>query len=323
MSLWHRDPQTEQQLKDLGIQWKYQSNIPIKDLKVAQSQKNNPRYGEPLDETNYKLMAMSMKFGHSFPAITIGPLPNNPSGKFILAGNHRVRAAQESGRDFIDAYVVESLNEYQYDQFIHKNNITHGLNITEEQKIQTCLEIHHKHGKSIKDLNDEYFAGDKKYYNKIVAADEAAVVAETLREQRIDDTKICPSSKTALHRIKNDVNILKDAARLIIDYDLSTSDVEDLTKKIREKRSESDRAAFLVETKKVLQQKTKTGVMPPETDLKRKMNSFCAFLATGYKKGRAFPSVDEFSSAEGAKELRDTAQKIIEALKVIRTKSKG
>lgn len=312
--MWHRNPAVEGLLTEIGMTYEYRHNVPIKSLKLRESLENNARFGSALDEARVSKYSFEMKAGKSFPAPVVS------QQGLILAGNQRINAAVNAGRTAIDAYVIVKSAQSQVDDFIRRDNTLHGKELTDDEKIQTCVEQHRKHGMAITKLNDMYFGGDGKSYQKIVSANQAKDVEERLLQKNVVTTQLSESTLTALHPLRENINTLRDTAQLALDFKLNTSEMDGVVKAIREKDTEEDRKAIIAEFRSTQVRRTRTGTVAPEASLKRQLGIFLKFLNSGHN-GKPFPAIETLvKDKETAKELAETANAIIDGLKLLKRK---
>lgn len=314
---WFRDEGVEQLLKSIGVSFEFRQNIPISKLKIKESLATNARFGNALDEDRIEMYSFSMQAGNKFPA------PVLDKDYLILAGNQRTNAAKKAGRQTVDAYVIVKADASQIDDFIRRDNTRHGKSLTEEEKIQTCVELYRKHQIPVKRLNDLYFGGNHKTYERILVANRAKQVEELLLGKNIVASKLSTSALAAMHPLNENINVLRETAMMTLDYDLSSAQVEDIAKLIREKKTEAERLAVVATARQELDQKTKRGVTAqPDVQLRKQMVAFRKFMVSG-NAGKQFPSIELISSdKELQKEVRELATELINALKDVKERIK-
>ena len=157
---WYKDQKVEQLMASLGIKYDYRVGIPISKLEKT-SARDNARFGESIDPDFVEMYTYAMKQGTRFPAPVLSPRLK------VLAGNQRIAAAQKAGQEAIDAYIVTEATPEAVEEFARRDNIDHGKNLSEDQKIESCVGLHRHHGLSLKDLNNRFFGGNPKTYDKI------------------------------------------------------------------------------------------------------------------------------------------------------------
>jgi hypothetical protein len=313
--MWEKDSSVEQLLDSLKIKWKYVENLKINTLKVEDSKKNNARFGKALNDDDCTLYASKMKEGVRFPAIVI------VEGGYILGGNNRVNGAIQAGLKIVDAYVCDSsITDLQRDAFIRQDNIRHGRNLNTEEKIAACVEQHRKYKISMRDLNDQFFGGKPETYSKITAENTAQDVRERLQSKNVDTKGICSSVLASLSPVKDNINVLKDAGRVVSDYKLPTAQVEEMVKDIREKQTEDEQIAVIVAWKKKINDQNTGKKNRPETNLRRELTRMRSFLATG-NNGKCFPPIEKLTNdKKERKELKSDVNEIIDSLKDLKAR---
>lgn len=314
--MWHRDEGAEQLMEQIGIKFELRPNIPITKLKIKESLENNARFGSPLDDQRVQQYAYAMQAGVRFPSPVL-------SGDFLIyAGNQRANAAIKSNRSTIDAYIITKATQDQIDDFIRRDNIRHGKSLTDEEKVQTCVELHRKHHKSIRELNDLYFGGNDKTYARIVAANQAKAVEDKLLSKNVVAVKLPTSTLASMHPIANDINVLRDTAILALDFSLSSSQVDDIIKEIKEKPTEAERHAVVRSKRVEIETKSKGGRVQPEVTLRKAVVSFRKTLENGFD-GKAFPPLEKLvTDKDVKKQMIDEVNRIIDQLKHLKEKVK-
>lgn len=313
--MWHRDERVEQLLKELGITFEYRIGIPVNSIKIKESKAINARCGDSSDEQRVAEYAYSMKRGAPFPA------PVLTKDLLIAAGVHRITAAQECDFTKIDAYIINATTQ-QLDEFTRRDNIGHGKGLDEQQKLVTCVEQHLKYGKSVKELNDTYFAGNEKTYNAICVAVRAKRVEEKLLSKGVPTNGLNNSILASMHVIADNQNVLKSVGSLASEYKLTTAQVDDLVKTVQAKPDERERLKVVSEHRAALLEKTTKGKgVSVEVLFKRELDKFYKFLEAG-NDGAVFPIVDSMFSDNDARTIKAKINDVINGLKRLKEKAK-
>lgn len=121
-----RSPQVEQMLTSRGIDFQFEANFAISEVREAEeAQVRLVAHRAPKDQvTKY---ATAMKHGATFPAIVI-----NESFEKI-DGNTRLEAKRKNGADTIAAYVVYGVTPLEARSLSVELNQSNGLAMTEEE----------------------------------------------------------------------------------------------------------------------------------------------------------------------------------------------
>lgn len=256
---WSRNSQVETLLQQVGLEFVYQTTIPISRIDFAASRRNNPRFNEALDPDIVEQYRTKLASGVDFPApVLIKSDPNGPGNQplLILAGNHRLDGAIRNGLSDVDAYVVTKWSQKGIDLFIRADNLTHGKGYTEEQKIEHVVFLHFRYGRpqpgqmldpkfTVENLVRE-FAGEQNtsFYKKVNTAIKAREVAQVLNEKGFDSNKIIstPAGKerlAAIHEFRQKPFVLRDLATYIHRFSPDKSEIQELTETV-EKISDDD-----------------------------------------------------------------------------------
>lgn len=267
-----------------------------------------------IDDAQCLLYVHRMRQGIRFPAIVI------TTNNMILGGNNRIHAAIQAGRTVVDAYVVNP-SEQQRVQFMRLDNSRHGLNLCEDQKIITCVELFRKYQIPIKQLNDQFFGGSTETYHQIQRYNAAEDVKEKLQSKGVDTKGMSIGTLAALYTLNDNLPTLKEAGSVVAEFHLNTAQVEDLTKTIRNGLTEKDRLTTIKEYKKQLQESKEGKKNKPETNLRRELSRFLRIITEG-NDGGPFPCIDKMTDdREARKELKEDVNKILNALKALKERA--
>lgn len=302
--MWHRDTKTEQLLRDVGIKAEFRQGIPITKLKIEESLRNNARI-DPLDQIKVDKYAFDMARGVSFPA------PIITDTYIIMAGNQRSAAAIKANRSVIDAYVVSGYTQEQYDDLIRRDNTTHGKALTESEIMATCIELNRRYGRSLRELNNQYFGGNSQTYGRMIAASHRETVAGRLNKKGVAATRLKDAHLEKMHPVQDD-NVLRDLGILTLDYSLSTDALADIVTEIGKKPSEAERKQVVVQKRHEWEARVKgVPTASPGTALCKQLLSFRKFLATG-NGGKPFPQLHALDAADAVKAKADIDAIVLE-----------
>jgi len=321
MGHWHVDFEAEQTMKSIGMKFKYVENYALRLIKAKDSKQLNARFDASTDEEMVQQYANQMKSNIAFPAIVV----EEKTGR-VLGGVHRYSASVICGWEIISVYLVTEATQAQIDDFIRRDNCRHGKNLTEKEKIATCVELHKKYGHPVTWLNEKYFAKNPQTYEKIVLAIQAATVEDKLVELHVPVlNSMTRSTLTAMHPIVNNTNVLKEVGKLVHEYDLPINRVQEVVKEIRRCSTEATQLQSIQEKRQELYIESKKGVVAipkPEKDLYKTVRNFKHFLETGFS-GKPFPPVDKFvlDSAQ-QKEICESITTICNLLKSLKRKTR-
>lgn len=301
---WTRNPDLERRLGELGMKWEYKRGVMLTSLKVEESKHNNARFSTPIDEEKCLEYAGAMESGAIFPAIVV------KADGMILAGNNRVHAAQFVGEKSVDAYVVTEATAAAIEEFVRTDNITHGMDLTEEQKIRQIVHLHRKEGKPLQQLCNRFF-GRRDMYARLLAAVHAASVREQLENCGVDPNKLeevaqdtpsiladlytlCPGDKAGIRNVK----LLREAFHIIVGCGLNSAQVNEMIRAVKVANDEKEQLATLDEYERT-HKKVKAKATPASTKFRMHMSGLYNVLTTG-KGGNQFRSFSEFPITDEA-----------------------
>ena len=317
MNQWYRDPRLEQTLLKLKIPYSYRKDIPIADMNIRGSLANNARADGAVDPELAARYAFDMGKGDCFPGIVV---EETDRGYLILGGNQRMHAAKIAGRTHVDAFVIKSVPPREKEALLRLDNTYHGKLISLEEKIMSCVELITKHRMTITKACELFFASNDNMYAMIERAKLGEEVRLKLAERGVMDP-LESGTRTAMHPIIKDINVLCDVAHLASEYSLTGEKVKEVVKEIGSKSSEAERHAVVIRYKADLNAIVKRGSLPLGSILRRQVFSFRKFLTTGYE-GEAFPSVSKVvEDKKQAEELKQAIDAIIASLKVMKEKA--
>lgn len=312
--MWDRDPVCEQLLGDVGIKSEYKTGIPIAKLRVKESKRLNVRPNETLDESMCNRYSYDMKRGIRFPAICIR------EDNIIIAGIHRIEAAQRAGFTSVDAYILKGLTQQQEDEFIRRDNARHGKTLTEEVKISTCVELHRKYGTKLTKLCNDFFGGEVAAYNKMISLNWAYEVREQLETQGVAARNIPQSALATLYKLRENTNVLREAGIIAAQHALTQTQCDELVKKVNAKGTEAEKLVVVTEMRAELTQKARSGTrkVNPVKALKQTLARVRSALLEG-NGGKKFPEIDKMTEdKEERKTLKEEVNEIINILKNIK-----
>jgi|APFre7841882654_1041346.scaffolds.fasta_scaffold27163_2 hypothetical protein len=316
--MWRRDQVVEDLLKRKGISFEYKTDILTSLIQLEESPVSNPRHLVTNYEGDIKLFASKMENGEKFPAIVI------TKDRAILCGNHRVRAAKDAGWKTIDAYVIGPTNPQKLDEFVREDNNRHGRNLTDEEKIEACVELFRKHKTPMRESCMNYFGNDATMYTKIQQLNMAREVGERLALKGIDPEKIPNHLKSMIHPFRDEAIILRDLASLSIEFGLNQPKLEAVLTELdslpSDKRTETEKKSIIEKCRKAMQAAAKTGhsALHPETSLLRALTHMESVLNAGFN-GKSYPPIDKLiEDRKERKKIKEMITKVIDKLKKLK-----
>jgi ParB-like chromosome segregation protein Spo0J len=232
---WANDPTAEPCFK-LN---KVKPTVEVVAIENIENWKDNPaRLKQGVNKEKVSEYSLAMKNGDVFPR----PVLLKTNGKlYIAGGHHRIPAATEIGDTHIEAYIVETDDEFTKQSLPVELNIRHGEGYSLEERIVLAVDKVKNFSISAKDASRRYNAPVSTIQNKI-RSDELSVI--------LAKSGISGLSQTALVRLNvlgDNENLLMAAARLAKDANLTGEQIGDLVMAVRQQKSES---AGIVEIEK-------------------------------------------------------------------------
>lgn len=139
-----RNPLYEQHLKLQGLsegkEWNYLDKVPLAEIDLIKSQRNQAREQAINEEQVGRFMA-DKRAGYVFPALVGRRI--SPRGKFVLLdGNHRAVADTRLGRKEVDMYLVLSEDQKIIDRLCWTfNEAVNGTPLTDDERMDHAIEF--------------------------------------------------------------------------------------------------------------------------------------------------------------------------------------
>ena len=235
---WYQDPKVELLLEQLGIHWEWK-RIAWSKLRIKQSLKNNART-IPLNEDNWFSIANDLDEGDDcqLPGLVVW----RPEGKReeynIADGNHRVKAIDFVGHapEKIDAYVMMCDDPLLIDTATRLFNRKLGLGQDNTDALSNALHmLDNSPHLTIKRVARLF--GLKE--NQIQKAKKANETSRILHNNKLPSKDICDTNLVSLNQLKQNEAVLLDAAEVVKDMKLSTTDTQQMVQRVKAKRSEA------------------------------------------------------------------------------------
>ncbi len=269
-----RSPFYENLLKKEGLEhetgWIYFEKIPLNEIDLVKSLRNQARLTEPVVEDLVAAYAAAKKSGDDFPALVL--YQPTPRTKYrIIDGNQRAEAFSRAGVKMVDAYVILSADPMVIDRLTWTwNNKTNGLRITQEEALAHAISYVRKYGLSTREAAKEWGVHHLKIQKQIRVEDTRSL----LHKHGVDTSKTVDSlidRFTTLHIHGEDV--VAKVGALVVENGLSQDDVDRLNRDIRAAKTSEDKLCVIAnlaasEEVKARRAETKGGklAMPKKTN---------------------------------------------------------
>lgn len=297
-----KDPRFESWLTREGVTFHYAAKIPLSNFDDKASLGNQARLGKPLIEERVQQYATAFEQGAEFPALIAY---QGKDGKYILiAGNHRLAAAQLTKRRDLDAYVVEIDDAYIVRRLTVAANSQEGMGTTREESIIQALDLMQRFKRSAAEVAPSFNL-------KPAVLDDAMRrkrAAERLTKLGVPTVRLSPSTLQVLGSVKND-NALKDAAKLVNSTRLGWDRVTRLVTEVNDRRTEEAQREVIQQWSqrpdiKRLRAESRGGRTKPKPTVGQKLTRQVADLATTVNNTNRLSDLGITSSAE-IRELHD------------------
>jgi len=254
MLKWIKDQKVENKLRSLGVKFEIEQ-IPFAKIDRDEGIRRQARMIGKLDENNVVNLAIAMGLPDAaFPMVVL----NKPRSGNLWAwsGNHRLGGFQlafteeECKNAILDAYVTQ-VNEPVMQDFLPRvlNTVETSLPFTREERIFHARYMCTKHGVTTQEAAAAF--GIKPEWITISNRVEEArqIVAEVLGEK---SNGFSASALKFLHTLSDDVNIVKETAKVLHRHEVKGKDLEHLIADVKAKPTHLDKMAELARWEKVL-----------------------------------------------------------------------
>lgn len=133
-----RDLALERKLAERGLQYEFRPGLPLTEVNVEASLKNQVRLREPLNQDTIDRYRVALGRGVVFPAVILSR-SKTLRGLVAYDGNHRIAASKSNGRKTIDAYIVNNASEQAMLQLATEANLEHGLPTSKDDRLHAAL----------------------------------------------------------------------------------------------------------------------------------------------------------------------------------------
>lgn len=162
--LFTKDAKVEQLLKDFGVEWVYEPELPMKSIDKRASRNNQVRFEGPIDETQVNTIARSLDAGQGdlIPAL-IGNLTSAPGAKIIVItladGNNRHEGVLRASYNYptVGLYTIRVNDPEKVRRIGVAMNIRNGRGNTAKSQAHHIIRDHLDLDISIKDSADVYW----------------------------------------------------------------------------------------------------------------------------------------------------------------------
>lgn len=228
---------TEQIIEDVGLKVPEVQSIPLEKIEhsVERSQTRETTYNEDALETYVNWIEMGS------PTPPIIAMKNGRDLFEVLAGDHRVESNRRAGSKTLLAFVLQGATPAQAAEIRYRSNTGHGLYLGQRERLEAGVHLVREMGRNTADVAREL--GIKPSTLKQRIDEEQAT--DDLAAAGVDPTLIPPASRIKLRPLRTDHAVLRKAAELTHQAQLSTADVGRLVKKVRQQTSEDGRLSVV------------------------------------------------------------------------------
>lgn len=269
---WFRNEIVEQKLKELGIPFHWEENIPFKKLNIKKSLKNNARImGASLDDdVVLNLAIVAERDDAALPGLVLTKAGNSYD---INDGNHRSACCEVAGlvtpKFTVSAYVLDTDDEALIELATRVLNRTNGLQQNTEEAVEQCVRLLDKYpAMSAAELGKIFGVKD----NLISRHLRARHVADKLTDHKIRATGFPVSTLVSLGQLDRSEPAMIEAATIAQRHKLPGTRVQEMVNKVKKKRSEASQLIVLADIDKELSRFASNGSAGTRRILKNKEN---------------------------------------------------
>ena len=150
---WIDDLIAEPELSKRKIKWEVEA-VPIDQIDLNYD--NMGRIADRIDPDKVNEYGAKMLDGVPFPRPILNCWPGKGGKKYrVVGGNHRTGGAKEAGFTHLEAYVIETTDEYILETLPMALNIIHGKNVSNDERLAQAKRAIDAHGvKATQAAND-------------------------------------------------------------------------------------------------------------------------------------------------------------------------
>ncbi len=297
-----RNPVYEQALNKQGLKWEYVEKVPLADIDINKSFRNQARNQSLVDELvdSYE---QAYKDGDQFPPLVI--YRTSARSRFVLIdGNQRSTAARKAGKEDHDAYLVDCNDPRVIDRVTWTfNNMVNGKRLSKEECLDHAMSFVRKYGMTHAEAAKEWglSRAQLQRHVKLTEINEELIKAGVKKTPLLTNDKLF--SLSPLMQAGKD--LFCKAAETVANYGLGSKDIEGLLKDVanattsEDKRVTVDKLATSEEAKR-RRAETKGGTIntrrnDPRDQLDRVITSGNR-LFTSYDKAALKPAPEDYKT---------------------------
>ncbi len=280
---WREDPANEAAVRKFGLEWTIE-DWPIKSLDMEASWHNQARISCPKHPDWIEKYKLAFERGDVFPMIFVLVTPAHSTKPLIAAGNHRTGGADAAGLKSVKAYTIRTEDDYVIDQLPRVLNYAEGLAISPAEMLEQAVDCVRRYKRELKQVADIYGVSYFNLRDKVLAR----TVGDRLQEVGVNADRINDTVRKKINVLSDNDNVMRSAAKFIIDTRATTEEAATFIDRLREHRTEASRLAF-VEDQRRLQlvpqpapsSSTVNGMTPPVKNKQSSHQRFLAWLTAG------------------------------------------
>ena len=305
--LWTSDGIVESKLKGLSANYKIAKGVPVSQIDIEASRKNNARLSDSYNEELAMEYAIAMESGDRFPMVIL--CSKEKDGQYlIMSGNHRVGAAILAERPKVAAYIVDGNDDQVCEVLIRSANRWMGDRQSKEEAVEHAQVLINKYGMDQRQAA-QLFGLRESWLNHALKAEGTR---EKLAKMLVDSTSIPRSVLALLAKLNHNEKIFRKAGHLTSRYTMSTSRVGAMVREVSSQPDESSSLRVLTSWEGMLSDENpKSGLagfkLIDASKLRRHINTLTHFITTG-RKGKSFDTLRQLkitkaSDRQGFQEL--------------------
>lgn len=237
-SNWVRDNRIEFVMVQDGMKHEWHDEVQLSKIDIKGSLNNNARM-EPIDEDHVLTLMCAMEAGSPIPGVVL----RKQAGKTklaVMAGNHRIDAAQKSGLSSVGAYIV-TCDDRQANIFIRSDNRYNGRPQPDSEADEHIRFLHETHGLSLAEAARRLVRPPEVVQTQA----RANKVKVELEKLRVNTDNLGVAALLHLHQLVRDKDIFARAASMASIYGMKSEDVNDMVRQVKTQGSQTRRISLL------------------------------------------------------------------------------
>lgn len=240
-----RQPNYEQALKKLGVQWEYVESVPLSDININRGKTMQARL-DPIDPDLIDDYAEMFNEGFAPPPLVLWQ--HGKSMKVPLDGNMRLAGnAQASPKNRLkafEAYVIKTDDPMLADRICWTwNNLVNGKRLSYDECLKHAVSFHRKYGQSVDKAAKEW--GVKAWEVLSLSKEQDMIAIMTKHDIKLKSAMPVATLLELESIGKAGEDLLAKAIRIVADNGITQKDARGLASKVKTAKTAKEKIAVV------------------------------------------------------------------------------